>query len=120
MDYLTHALTLFLLCVYFLPFSPFYLSLPFCRAATSTGFPYVAKWTLPFGLRQRLQQYELISPLVDSPTYWTKSDIPRSWSVEGSNDGDTWEVIDYQSNQVFRGREESRLFVVNSVNSFAQ
>ena len=33
---------------------------------------------------------------------------PKSWVVEGSNDGQTWAPIDSQTNQSFTGRQQEK------------
>ena len=35
---------------------------------------------------------------------------PREWSFSGSNDGTTWVLLDYRTNEMFTARQQRRVF----------
>ena len=43
---------------------------------------------------------------------------PKSWKLEGSTDGETWELLDTRENQTFPGRNLTRLFIINNNKAF--
>ena len=53
-----------------------------------------------------------------SSTYLTAAD-PREWSFSGSNDGTTWVLLDYRTNEMFTARQQRRVFpLTGNRNSF--
>ena len=65
-----------------------YVSGPRCEGA-------VLQWTYPMGSRYTVNQYFFSSQYGNCV-----SNFPTSWAVEGSNDGNTWSMIDYVSDVV--------------------
>ena len=44
---------------------------------------------------------------------------PREWSFSGSNDGTTWVLLDYRTNEMFTARQQRRVFpLTGNRNSF--
>ena len=44
---------------------------------------------------------------------------PREWSFSGSNDGTTWVLLDYRTNEMFTARQQRRVFALTgNRNSF--
>lgn len=44
---------------------------------------------------------------------------PRTWTIEGSNDGSTWTTIDSQSNQSFSTRQTTYTYTVDNATAFS-
>jgi len=45
---------------------------------------------------------------------------PKNWQLLGSNDGFTWYVLDQRSNQVFEGRNQTKLFRTGNTTAFTR
>ncbi|MFY0580894.1 discoidin domain-containing protein [Cystobacter fuscus] len=45
---------------------------------------------------------------------------PRSWSLQGSNDGSTWVTLDTRTGQDFPWRYQTRAFAVNNNTAYSQ
>lgn len=43
---------------------------------------------------------------------------PKDWILEGSSDGTTWELVDSQINQIFNGRTQTKLYIINNNKAF--
>lgn len=59
---------------------------------------------LAFSTAKKLDAYKITSGN-DAPER-----DPRNWTLQGSNDGNNWTVIDTRSNESFSGRTETRTF----------
>jgi hypothetical protein len=52
-------------------------------------------------------------------TSGSRAGDPRSWALEGSNDGHTWTPLDERTNQEFRWRRQTRAFTVAEPGEYA-
>jgi PKD repeat protein len=43
---------------------------------------------------------------------------PKDWVMEGSSDGVVWEQVDNQTNQIFNGRTQTKLYILNNNKAF--
>lgn len=60
-----------------------------------------------------IECYKIHAGIEKSPSY-----APRSWSLNGSNDGQDWVILDRQSNQTAWHAGESRLFIPKQTGSY--
>lgn len=62
--------------------------------------------------KQTVQQYTITSG--------TSAGDPKSWQLQGSNDGTTWTTVDERTNQTFAYRQQTEPFTVSEPGSFKQ
>ncbi|MGI6270091.1 MAG: discoidin domain-containing protein [Candidatus Howiella sp.] len=63
-----------------------------------------ATYTFAGGARYYITKYALVSANDDPDR------DPKSWKLYGSNDGETWDLLDTRSDEVFYGRKLKRIF----------
>ncbi|WP_020579895.1 GH92 family glycosyl hydrolase [Actinopolymorpha alba] len=72
--------------------------------ATLSGNQRWAQYEFRNGTKQQISFYTLTSGKGDSGA------DPRNWTLQGSNDGKTWTVVDKRDNETFRWRQQTRPF----------
>jgi len=67
-----------------------------------------------FNIPTRVDKYAIISR--NNAKYLSQS--PKDWTLQGSNDGSTWTVLDTRTNEIGWGQYETREYTLNNTNKY--
>lgn len=81
--------------------------------APSAEEPIWINFSLKEGKEEALKVYSMTSANDSSPR------DPKAWVLKGSKDGETWEVLDRQSDQVFPDRFQQKIYHIENSESYA-
>lgn len=62
--------------------------------------------------------YRINGYAITSANDWSERD-PKDWTLEGSNNGTTWTIVDTRTNEFWTGRHQRRLFEFNNFTAYA-
>lgn len=71
---------------------------------------YLSNYVQPFWMTQQFEEEKVVSFYQLTSGNDAPDRDPRDWQIEGSNDGENWEVLDERVDQTFSGRNLTREF----------
>lgn len=79
---------------------------------------FLASYSSDFWMQQEIPEAEVVNKYTITSGNDSPDRDPLNWTLSGSNDGSSWEVLDTRNGETFDGRNETRTFNVNNTTGF--